>query len=92
MSKKVELGDEVECKITGFKGVINGQSQWLTGCDKVSVQSPLQQDGKYGESLWLDAAAVKIIKKGKVKPEHVQESGPKVGGPAIRISRPNSTR
>lgn len=82
--KEAELGDEVECKVTGFKGIVTGVSQWLTGCDKVSVQAPIQKDGKYGESFWIDKAAVTILKRGKVKSNQVQEEVKK-GGPAIRI-------
>lgn len=85
MNSKVELGDEVECKITGFRGIVNGVSQWLTGCDRVSVQAPMTKDGKYGENYWIDEAVVKIIKKGKVKPNAVRDSV-KPGGPATRIS------
>lgn len=83
--KKVELGDEVECQITGFRGIANGKSQWLTGCDRISVQGPIGKDGKYGESFWVDEAALRIIKKQKVKPENVREEIKK-GGPTIRIN------
>lgn len=86
MSNKnvVELGDLVKCKITGFKGIVTATSQCLTGCDRIGIQAPIQKDGKYGEYYWVDVAAVEIIKKGKVKPNSVQEEVKK-GGPASRF-------
>jgi uncharacterized protein YodC (DUF2158 family) len=81
---KVELGDEVQCKVTGFKGIVTGTQQCLTGCDRVHVQAPINKEGKFGENYNLDEASVKIITKQKVKPQSVQETVKK-GGPAIRM-------
>lgn len=75
---EVNLGDEVECKITGFKGIVTGYAKMLTGCDRVVVQPRADKDGKMSESSWLDVAAVTILKKSKVKQSEVQ--GIKKGG------------
>lgn len=84
-----ELGDEVRCKITGFQGVITSYAKCLTGCDRVTIQPPVKKDGKHPDSLWFDAAAVEVIKKGKVKTAEVQESGSraKMGGPPTSANR-----
>lgn len=83
MISKVELGDEVECLITGYRGIVTSTAQCLTGCDRVVVAPPVGKDGKLADSTWFDATAVKIIKKGKVKPASVQakEVDGKRGGP-----------
>lgn len=85
---KPELGDEVVCLVTGFKGIVTSTAQCLTGCDRVVVQPPVGKDGKHADSLWVDVNAVKIVKKGKVKPTMVQapidEPARKVGGPPSR--------
>jgi hypothetical protein len=88
--KKVELGDEVKCKVTGFKGVVTMYSQCLTGCDRIVVQPPVNKEGKHPDSMWLDTHAVTIIKKGKVKPESVREPielGGRKGGPPAKYVR-----
>lgn len=76
--KNVELGDLVECKITKFKGVVTGYATMLTGCDRAVVQPPVDKQGKNQESLWVDVASLKVLKKQYVKPEQV--TGTKPGG------------
>ena len=81
-----ELGDEVKCKVSGFKGIVIATQQCLTGCDRVHVQAPLTKDGKFGECYTIDSASVEIIKKSKVKKETVQDDTKK-GGPATLVHR-----
>lgn len=77
----VELGDEVECKLTGYKGLVVGVTKYITGCDRAEVRGPLTKDGKIGDSWSLDIPALTIIKKAKVKIKDVQNSQVAVGGP-----------
>jgi len=81
---KVELGDEVKCKVTGFRGVVTSIAKCLTGCDRCTIQPPVKRDGKHPDAIWVDVACCEIIKKSKVKTNTVQElDGPnkKLGGP-----------
>lgn len=83
MSKdKIDLGDEVECKITGFRGIVRSLTVCLTGCDVAGVQGPMVL-GKLGESYNFDIPALKVIKKGKVKPSEVQDPAPDKKGSAV---------
>jgi hypothetical protein len=68
MEKQVQLGDEVQCVVTGFRGVAIAISEYLHGCRRVSVQPPVGSDGKVPESYDIDEPALKITKKGKVVP------------------------
>lgn len=83
--ENVELGDLVECKITGFSGVVTSYAKCLTGCDRITVQPPVKKDGKHPDSLWFDVAAVKVLKKQKVKSKEVQ--GEKKGGWPTKVAR-----
>ena len=65
--ENVEIGDLVECKVSGHKGIVNGIVKWITGCDQASVRAPLGVDGKMGESYFIDLHALKVIEKAKVK-------------------------
>lgn len=81
----INLGDEVKCKVTGFKGVVISIAKCLTGCDRAAVQPAVSKDGKHPDSLWFDVGALDIIKKGKVKPSSVRDADPeKKGGPPSR--------
>lgn len=82
----VELGDEVECKVTGIKGIAIAIAKHLTGCDRVSVQPPVDKEGKWRDGYWIDVDAVRITTKGKVKAESVQ-SEVKKGGPPTKAER-----
>jgi hypothetical protein len=87
--EEVELGDEVECKVTGFKGIANGKAQYMTGCERISVQPRVTKDGKHPDGMWIDKAALKILKKGKVKVNTVRENNGngRFGGPSERVIR-----
>jgi hypothetical protein len=84
--KTVELGDEVKCKVTGHRGIATAIAKCLTGCDRVEVKPPVDKDGKMMDGYWIDIAALEVVKKGKIKPEAVQEQGAarKLGGPPTR--------
>jgi len=69
----IELGDEVQDKVTGFKGIAVVRSIYLQGCDRISVQSPVDKEGEIPEPQHFDDPQLKILKKQKVKPEDVQE-------------------
>jgi hypothetical protein len=54
MDEKVELGDRVEDKITGLKGIIIGITNWLYGCLRVTVQPEEAKDGKPADTFCVD--------------------------------------
>lgn len=70
-TKTVELGDQVRDKVTGFKGIVTGQAQYLTGCKQVMVTPRASEDGKYVDACWLDVDRVEVVGKGVVKIEVV---------------------
>lgn len=61
--EKIQLGDEVEDTITGFKGVAIGRTTWLTGCDRIMVQPKgVTKDGKTYEPQSFDEGILKVTK------------------------------
>ena len=103
MSFKFNLGDEVKTKITGFKGIIRGRTDYLTGCNHYGLQSEkLDKDGNPKKWQWFDEEELVLIKAEKIKPMIAEEAIPvtppkatsqkakkKVGGPRSKdqISR-----
>lgn len=63
----LKLGQTVSDTITGFKGVITGRCEYISGCHQVLVVPPVDKDGKHVEAQWFDeqrcivAAGVKTI-------------------------------
>ena len=73
----IELGLEGKDKVTGFKGIITGRSQFLTGCDQYNLV-PKVQDGKLEPVQWFDEGRIEIIGPGITA---ASVAGPKPGGP-----------
>lgn len=77
----INLGDEVKCQITGFKGVAVGSAQYLYGCTKICIQSKMDKDGKFTEPLWFDEGQVIVTKRADGKLYREDFELKKVGGP-----------
>jgi hypothetical protein len=58
---KYDLGVEVKCKITGFKGVIVARSQWLNNCNTYGVKSRELKDGKPMENQFFDEPSLELV-------------------------------
>ncbi len=83
---KIELGDEVKCTVTGFRGIAIGRSEFLQGCARVGVQPKVGSDGKHPESHWIDEPQLEVIKKQKVKRGNKNTGGPLSSIPTFRES------
>jgi hypothetical protein len=82
--KTIPLGSLARDIVTGFTGVIIGKTQWLNGCNRVTIQPRELKDGKPIESHCFDIEQIEIL--GPAIPEPIAESaGP--GGP-----KPSPTR
>jgi len=68
----VNLGDKVEDKITGFKGVAIARVQYLNGCISVQVKPAILKDGSTLEAEWFDEQQL------------IDTSKATVGGPQAR--------
>ncbi len=85
MTKKIELGDEVKDKISGFKGVVVGAHTYLNGCTRLSILPKVGKDGSYKESETFDEPQLIVVKKGKFK--RINRSADPPGGPAKFIDK-----
>jgi len=62
----IQLGDGVQCKVTGFIGVVTGITYWLNGCVRVGVQGQSTKDGVPTEVQWIDDVQLKVVTPGKL--------------------------
>ena len=71
----VNLGDEARDKVTGYKGIVVCISEWISGCRRISIQTPGLHEGKPIQSQCFDAEQVELV-----EPEVAKVSKPS-GGP-----------
>lgn len=74
---KIEIGDEAEDRITGFRGIVVCESLWLHGCRRLSIQPQKMKDGKPVDICTFDEPQVKLIKKSKVGKGSQETGGPR---------------
>lgn len=51
---KFEVGEMLQDKVTGFKGVVMGRTEYFTGCDHYGLCSRVLKDGEPMEWQWFD--------------------------------------
>lgn len=81
----IVVGCEARDKITGMKGIVVAHTQWLTGCDRFSIQTKELKDGKPVDIQSFDETMLERIgegllvsEKGKVT-DAVPPGGPRPG-------------
>ncbi len=75
---ELELGDVVKDKVTGFKGIVVGITNWLYGCARAIVQPEgLTKEGKVYDNQSFDVPQLEIVKKAKIQPASQDTGGPR---------------
>lgn len=64
----VNLGDEARDRITEFTGIVVCVSNWISGCERVTIQSQTLDDGKPIETQCFDVEQVEVTQPGAIKP------------------------
>lgn len=74
----VELGDKVKDTVSGFNGIAVGKHIYLQGCVRITIQPPIDKEGKLPEANTFDEPLVIVLKPKYV----VTKKKEKPGGPA----------
>jgi hypothetical protein len=82
----IKLGDRVKDKMTGFEGIVVCLSQWITDCERVSVQPVKLRDGKRQDYETFDAPQLEVLKAGAFKLSFATDPG----GPRPEPRRPGA--
>jgi hypothetical protein len=80
----IELGSKVRDKVTGFEGIAIGETRWLHGCLRYTVQpQALDKDGKQRDVAAFDEPQL-IVLQGpeKTKVQATPHEARRTGGPA----------
>ncbi len=65
--KDYELGDNIKCRITGFKGVFIGVTQWFNDCTRIGIQSKDLHDKIPVSVQWFDVDDIILVSKSNLR-------------------------
>ena len=51
---EIKLGAEYKDKISDFVGIAIAKTEWINGCNRVTLAPKLDKDGKFQDSICLD--------------------------------------
>lgn len=90
------IGDKVKDTITGFEGLVECRTQWITNCNTYGVRSQNLHEGRPIEIQIFDEPKLKLVKakKAEVKKAETKEEEPepkkrRTGGPTPAIKPTN---
>ncbi len=72
---KLIMGCEAKDRITGFRGIVTGMAQYITGCDQALLKPKVDKEGKYVEGHWFDVGRLEYVGQG-VKAVEVEGNKP----------------
>jgi len=74
---KFDMGEELKDKISGFKGVVVGRSEYITGCNRYVLQPKCEKNkmAELPEPVELDETTLERT-KAKKKPLEKTMTGP----------------
>lgn len=81
MSEEIQLGDIARDKITGFEGVVIANTQWLNGCDRLTLKPRKLKKGVSLQSEAFDRPQLELVER------QVLKATRKTGGPQPMQSR-----
>jgi hypothetical protein len=77
----INLGDTAKDTITGYKGVVIAETNWLNGCRRLTIQSKEMKDGRPIDTVTFDVEQLELVSKAKIS---ISRPG---GGTRENISR-----
>lgn len=58
----INCGDQVKCKITGFKGTVTLITEHINGCTQCAITPKCGDDAKFPESVEIDIESIVKLK------------------------------
>jgi hypothetical protein len=82
----LKLGCTAKDTISGFSGTVVAITEWLNGCQRVTIQPREMKDGKPIEPHTFDAEQIEVVEPATPRPAGL-------GGPPISpVGRPDPVR
>lgn len=76
-----KIGQTVEDKITGFKGVVTGLVDYISGCSQALVMPRVGEDGKATSGQWFDLQRLTILEAPIITLDNGETPGPDAPAP-----------
>lgn len=73
---RINLGDRVKDKVSGFEGTVVARTEWLNGCWRMVVAPRVDKDGKMGDTHSFDEPQLELVIEKAAK-----QGSKKTGGP-----------
>ena len=81
---KIQFGDKVKCKITGFIGVVIAKTEFINGCVQWNVLPKGDKSNKMPEDIAIDEQSLEIILPKKRIIKKRKNGGPMTRGIKIK--------
>lgn len=78
----IKLGDEVKDRVTGFRGIAIGITEWLNGCIRITIQPQKLDKGKPVETQCFDWEQLEVV-----QPLRIARKTAPTGGPMPSVQR-----
>lgn len=83
---RINLGDKVRDRISGYEGVMMARCEYLTGCAQIGIKPQgVKADGGTFDTLYFDEPFVELVQATFVTP--VTPRAADTGGPAQPMKR-----
>lgn len=80
---KINLGDRVRDRISGFEGIVSAKSEYLNGCVRILVDpESLEDSGKLIKGAWFDDVQIELVEKSVLEIEGRPNGGPSRSDPS----------
>lgn len=56
----MKIGQEAIDKITGFKGIITGKVEYISGCKQYILAPKVKENGEFVDSHWFDEDRLEV--------------------------------
>lgn len=61
------LGSKVRDTVSGITGIAVARTQWLHSCERITIQPPVDKDGKLMDAYTVDEPQIEVLIAAKPK-------------------------
>ena len=76
MAVKFELGIRVRDRVVRYTGIIDARAEYLNGCNRYSVQAPIDKEGNIPIGYWFDENILDRVGNSRIEHKPVDTGGP----------------
>ncbi len=78
MKNEITLGSKSRDTISGFTGIVVAITNWLNGCQRITIAPQELKDGKPVEAHTFDVEQVELVEDKAAKVSETKKGGPSI--------------